>query len=248
MPAPRLEGLTVGLLTRPPSVGGPAAPANRAAEQYVERLERSAPASSRREIPEPPEDTWPLFNWEAAESHRATFPARAGEYGDNVRAKLEQAQAVTPERPSGRGSRCAVAGATGPPVDLYVSPVVGPSCRPVDCDELEVRLALSAFLRPFNVLGWAAIAIGDLQLVAPRDERVLAAGLAWEQRATGVMSCRRRAAAAASVDGRAEPRVRRVDRRSGRPRRAVARRARAARGPSRRPRSRPGRAGRRSRA
>jgi hypothetical protein len=52
---------------------------------------------------------------------------------------------------------------------------------PVDCDELEVRLALTAFLRPFNVLGWAGLAIGDLQLVAPTDEVVLAAGLAWER-------------------------------------------------------------------
>jgi hypothetical protein len=44
-----------------------------------------------------------------------------------------------------------------------------------------VRLGLSAFLRPFNVLGWAAIAIGDLQLAAPSDERVLSAALAWER-------------------------------------------------------------------
>jgi hypothetical protein len=30
------------------------------------------------------------------------------------------------------------------------------------------------------VLGWAGLAIGDVQFVAPRDEVVLAAGLAWE--------------------------------------------------------------------
>ena len=55
---------------------------------------------------------------------------------------------------------------------------------PVDCNELEVRIALTAFLRPFNILGWAALAIGDLQLVAPRDEVVLGAGLAWESSVT----------------------------------------------------------------
>ena len=54
---------------------------------------------------------------------------------------------------------------------------------PVDCDELDMRIPATAFLRPFNVLGWAAIAIGDLQLIAPRDEVVLAAALAWEQSA-----------------------------------------------------------------
>ena len=70
------------------------------------------------------------------------------------------------------------------PVDLYVAPVLGIDLPLVDCNELEVRIALTAFLRPFNILGWAALAIGDLQLVAPRDEVVLAAGLAWECSAT----------------------------------------------------------------
>ena len=59
--------------------------------------------------------------------------------------------------------------------------MLGVPVPPVDCDELEVRIPATAFLRPFNVLGWAALAIGDLQLVAPRDEVVLAAGLAWER-------------------------------------------------------------------
>ena len=43
-----------------------------------------------------------------------------------------------------------------------------------------MRVAFSAFLRPFNLLGWAGLAIGNMQLVAPADETVLAAGLAWE--------------------------------------------------------------------
>ena len=179
-PEARLRGLTVGLLTRPPSVGGPAEPENRAAERYVEELERLGARVVQAEIPEPPEDTWPLFMFEAAASHRATFPSRSGEYGDNVRGKLELAQAVTP--PAAERARESVRRWRGfrPPVDLYVSPVVGREPPPVDCDELEVRLPLTAFLRPFNVLGWAALAIGDLQLVAPDDETVLSAGLAWE--------------------------------------------------------------------
>jgi hypothetical protein len=40
---------------------------------------------------------------------------------------------------------------------------------------------LTAFTRPINLLGWAGLAIGDLQLIAPADETVLAAGLAWER-------------------------------------------------------------------
>jgi Asp-tRNA(Asn)/Glu-tRNA(Gln) amidotransferase A subunit family amidase len=181
VPEPRLSGLTVGLLTRPPSVGGPPASANRAAEAYVERLEALGAQVVESQIPDPPDDTWPLFFHEAAEAHRETFPARAAEYGDNVRGKLELAQEVEP--PDVEQARAAVRTWRGyqPAVDLYVSPVLGIDVPPVDCDELEVRIPATAFLRPFNVLGWAAIAIGDLQLIAPRDEVVLAAALAWEQ-------------------------------------------------------------------
>jgi aspartyl-tRNA(Asn)/glutamyl-tRNA(Gln) amidotransferase subunit A len=180
VPEPRLRGLTVGLLTRPPSVGGPPAAENRTAEQYVARLEELGATVVEASIPEPPEDTWPLFFFEAGESHRATFPARASEYGDNVRAKLEQAQTVEPAdtdraRESVRRWR-----EFRPEVDLYVAPTLGVEIPPEDCDELDVRIPATAFLRPFNVLGWAALAIGDLQFVALRDEVVLAAGSAWE--------------------------------------------------------------------
>ena len=181
VPAPRLAGLTVGLLTRPPSVGGPAAAVNGAAELYVDRLEELGARVVESAIPDPPDDTWPLFFHEAAEAHRATFPARADEYGENVRAKLELAQAVDPDEVERARAAVRTWRTYRPEVDLYVSPVLGVEVPPVDCDELDVRIPATAFLRPFNVLGWAAIAIGDLQLIAPRDEVVLAAALAWER-------------------------------------------------------------------
>lgn len=185
VPPPRLAGLTVGLLTTPPSVGGPPLPPNVAAERYADAMAELGARVVAAEIPEPPADTWPLFFHEAAESHRATFPSRSAEYGDNVRGKLEQAQLVGPAEVE--RAREAVRRWRGlrPNVDLYLAPVLGVEVPPVDCDELEVRIPATAFLRPFNVLGWAALAIGDLQLVAPADETVLGAGLAWE-RAGGV--------------------------------------------------------------
>jgi aspartyl-tRNA(Asn)/glutamyl-tRNA(Gln) amidotransferase subunit A len=186
VPEPRLEGLEIGLLTKPPSVGGAPLPSNHAAQRFVERLESLGARVREIGIPEPEADTWPLFFHEAAESHRDTFPARAAEYGDNVRSKLEQAQAVDPAAVDAARAAVRKWRAYAPPVDLYVAPVLGIDLPPVDCDELEVRLPLSAFLRPFNVLGWAGLAIGDLQLVAPTDEVVLAAGLAWER--TGLVS------------------------------------------------------------
>jgi aspartyl-tRNA(Asn)/glutamyl-tRNA(Gln) amidotransferase subunit A len=183
LPEPRLDGLVVGLLTRPPSVGGPALPENRAAEAYVERLEALGARVVEASIPEPPDDTWPLFFHEAAEAHRATFPSRADEYGANVRAKLELAQEVDPLEVSRARESVRVWREWQPEVDLYIAPVLGVAVPPVDCDELDIRIPATAFLRPFNVLGWAAIAIGDLQFVAPSDEVVLAAALAWERAA-----------------------------------------------------------------
>ncbi len=185
LPKPRLGGLVVGLLTRPPSVGGPALPENRAAEAHVERLEALGARVVEASIPEPPDDTWPLFFHEAAHAHRATFPARADEYGTNVRTKLEVAQEVDLAEVTRARESVRIWRELRTDVDLYVAPVLGVDLPPVDCNELEMRIPATAFLRPFNVLGWAAIAIGDLQFVAPSDEVVIAAALAWERAVTG---------------------------------------------------------------
>ena len=150
-------------MTRPPSVGGPAQAENRAGEAYVEQLEALGARVVEATIPDPPDDTWPLFFHEAAEAHRATFPARADEYGAE---RPHQARAGTGGRPGRGRTRAAAVRAWRtyrPEVDLYVAPVLGVEVPPVDCDELDIRIPATAFLRPFNVLGWAAIAIGDLQ-------------------------------------------------------------------------------------
>ena len=107
------------------------------------------------------------------------FPA--DEYGDNVRAKLEHAQTIDPAEVDVAREAVGRWRTYRPDVDLYVSPVLGIDLPPVDTEELDVRIPATAFLRPFNVLGWAGLAIGDLQFVAPRDETVLAAGLAWSR-------------------------------------------------------------------
>jgi aspartyl-tRNA(Asn)/glutamyl-tRNA(Gln) amidotransferase subunit A len=182
VPEPRLAGQTVGVLTRPPSVGdGNRPPANLAAEAYVERLESLGARCVPAEIPEPEANTWPVFFHEAKESHRATFPARSDEYGENVRCKLELAQTTDADAVAAAYEALESWRRHEPTVDLFVSPVLGIDLPPEDCDELEVRVPFTAFTRPVNLLGWAGLAIGDLQLIAPHDETVLAAGLAWER-------------------------------------------------------------------
>jgi Asp-tRNA(Asn)/Glu-tRNA(Gln) amidotransferase A subunit family amidase len=182
VPEPRLDGLTVGLLRRAPSVGDGRLPApSDLAEEWVPELQRRGARVVEAAVAEPAGDTWPLFFHEAARSHAATFPSRADEYTDNCRIKLESAQKVEQDAVERAYAALEEWRRFEPPVDLYAAPCVTIDLPPEDCDELEVRLPLSAYLRWVNLIGWAGLAIGNLQLVAPDDETVLAAGLAWER-------------------------------------------------------------------
>jgi Asp-tRNA(Asn)/Glu-tRNA(Gln) amidotransferase A subunit family amidase len=182
LPEPRLAGLTVGLLRQPPGIGdGRPTERSDAAEAWARELERLGARVVEAAVPDASADTWPLFLHEAARSHAATFPSRADEYGRVLRTKLEAAQRVSPEAVSQAARAVAEWRRFTPDVDLYVSPCFAVDLPPEDADELEVRLPLSSFLRWVNLVGWAGLAIGNLQLVAPADEVVLAAGLAWER-------------------------------------------------------------------
>jgi aspartyl-tRNA(Asn)/glutamyl-tRNA(Gln) amidotransferase subunit A len=181
-PEPSLAGMTIGVLTRLPSVGDGHQPErNLAAEAYVERLEQLGARCVAAEIPKPEANTWPVFFHEARKSHSATFPARADEYGDNVRRKLELAASVDPDEVDVAYRAIEAWRRHQPEVDLFVAPVLGIELPAEDCDELDVRIPFTAFARPINLIGWAGLAIGDLQFIATHDETVLAAGLAWER-------------------------------------------------------------------
>ena len=182
VPEPRLSGLTVGLLRQPPGIGdGREIETSDAAEVYVERLQQLGALVVEASVPEPSANTWPQFQHEALTSHAATFPSRADEYGATMRKKLEAAQRVRAGDVEDAYRAIAEWRGYEPEVDLYVSPCYAIELPPEDADELEIRLPLSSFLRWVNLTGWAGLAIGNMQLVAPRDEVVLAAGLAWER-------------------------------------------------------------------
>ncbi len=145
-------------------------------------LERLGAQVVEAEIPPPEADTWPMFEHEAAVSHRETFPSRADDYGYTIRPKLERAQDVQARGRRGRvcrRPRVAALRADGRP--LRCARASRASCRPRTSTNATCAFRLSAFVRWVNLVGWAALAIGNLQLIAPRDETVLAAGLAWEQ-------------------------------------------------------------------
>ena len=178
----RLAGLTVGLLRQPPGIGdGRSTEHSDLAEAWVADLERQGARVVEARIPEPSASTWPQFQHEAAQSHAATFPSRADEYGEVMRRKLEAAQRVRPNEVAAAYGAIEEWRRYEPEVDLYVSPCYAVELPPEDADELEIRLPLTSFLRWVNLIGWAGLAIGNMQLIAPTDEVVLAAGLAWER-------------------------------------------------------------------
>jgi Asp-tRNA(Asn)/Glu-tRNA(Gln) amidotransferase A subunit family amidase len=182
VPEPRLAGLTVGLLRQPPGIGdGRETERSDAAETWVEDLERLGARVVETRVLEPSANTWPQFQHEALQSHAATFPSRADEYGVLMRKKLEAAQRATSEEIEAAYRAIEEWRRYEPEVDLYLSPCYAIELPDEEADELEVRLPLTSFLRWVNLTGWAGLAIANMQFVAPRDEVVLAAGLAWER-------------------------------------------------------------------
>ena len=167
---PALTGLRVGVLTGPPDVSGATAGALRdpRCEAVADLLRGLGLDVAEVELPVPRGDTWPVFYAEAAAVHAATYPLRAADYGRTVRAKLETAQGLDPaDVEAARGALAAWrdAAARAPAVDVVASPTLGLAELPrAGVDELEIRLAFSAYTRAFSYLGWPAIAIGGLQL------------------------------------------------------------------------------------
>jgi aspartyl-tRNA(Asn)/glutamyl-tRNA(Gln) amidotransferase subunit A len=136
------------------------------------------------ELPEPDPDLMAAFSAECAATHIRWFPSRRDEYGPDLQMKLDSAQRVTAVqwqrglaavRALRRSARRAL------PFDLLVSPVMSIEPPPDDCWEPDVRAAMTVWTRPFNFLGWPAIAIGGIQIAGRSRDAVLGAALALEE-------------------------------------------------------------------
>jgi aspartyl-tRNA(Asn)/glutamyl-tRNA(Gln) amidotransferase subunit A len=183
---PGMRGLRVGLLTAVPDLAPVAAagPRDERALAHAERLRALGADVQEAVLPTPEGDTWAVFNAEAARSHAATFPSRRDEYGPTIRAKLDGALQVSDaDYQAGLAALHAwrAQAEREPGVDLLVSPTLGvEELPPAGVAELDVRLAVSAYTRPFSYLGWPAIAIGGLQIAGRDTATVIAAALALE--------------------------------------------------------------------
>lgn len=182
-----LNDLRVGVLTAMPSFAPdrPSADRDERALAFAARLEELGMKCEEVALPVPDTDVWPVFYGEAAASHRVTFPARRDEYGPNVRAKLDDAQRVTPAALA-EGRRALATWAERarhePRVDVIVCPTLGVhEIPPADVDELEIRVPFGAYTRAFSFLGWPAIAVGGVQFAAREPHELFAVALAWER-------------------------------------------------------------------
>ena len=112
-----------GLIRQPPGIGdGRETETSDAAEAWVADLERLGARVVEARVPDPTANTWPQFQHEALQSHAATFPSRADEYGELMRTKLRAAQQATPEEIEAAYRAIAEWRRYEPDVDLYVSP------------------------------------------------------------------------------------------------------------------------------
>ena len=182
VPEPRLAGLTVGLLRQPPGIGD-----GRETERATPRRRGSpissgsARASSRRASPSRPRTRGRSSSTRRCSRTRRPSRAAPTSTASSCGRSSSAAQRATPDDVEAAYRAIEEWRRYEPEVDLYVSPCYAVELPPEDADELEVRLPLTSFLRWVNLTGWAGLAIGNMQLVAPRDEVVLAAGLAWER-------------------------------------------------------------------
>ena len=128
----------------------------------------------------------PAFMREVGDVHRELY-AESGElYGENIRGKVERCIAVSDAEYAvavrARDELRERAEAALDGFDVLVTPVLSCPVPPVDCEEIEVRAAMTRYTFPFNALGWPALAVGNVQIVGrPGDDAlVLAVGRSFE--------------------------------------------------------------------
>ena len=164
-----------------------------------ERIEAAAglfPRRRRVDLPEPKRFS-PAFQREVADVHRDLFAEHRDQYGSNVRIKIERCLAVGDDAvEASRAARTAYRDdaleALGE-AELLLTPTLAFVAPPVGLGDLALREEVIRFTRPFNSLGWPALALpcgeaehglpASLQVAGrPGDDAlVLAAGAAIEE-------------------------------------------------------------------
>lgn len=143
-----------------------------------------------------PADTYAMFTFEAAETHRVLFAQRRSDYDKGIATKLDRALLVTAEEAAAAHAardryRDQVAELLAP-YDLLVTPTMETVAPPAGIGDLALRERMIKLTYPFNATGAPALALpcgaaehglpASVQLVGRHgeDALVLAAGRALE--------------------------------------------------------------------
>jgi aspartyl-tRNA(Asn)/glutamyl-tRNA(Gln) amidotransferase subunit A len=108
-------------------------------------------------------ETYPLFMWDVAETHRDLYAENAELYSEEVAAKLERCLTVTEtEAAAARRARddyreAAAAALDG--YDVLLTPTLSSVAPRVGVGDGELREQMIRFTYPFNALGWPALAL-----------------------------------------------------------------------------------------
>ena len=123
----------------------------------------------------------PAFMREVGDVHRELYAENGELYGENIRGKVERCIAVSDgEYEAALRARDELrerASSALEGFDVLVTPVLSCPVPPVDCEEIEVRAAMTRFTFPFNALGWPALAVGNVQVVGRPGDDALVCGV-----------------------------------------------------------------------
>jgi aspartyl-tRNA(Asn)/glutamyl-tRNA(Gln) amidotransferase subunit A len=127
------------------------------------------------------ESVVPAFMREVGDVHRELYAENEELYGDNIRGKVERCIAVSDAEYGAalqaREELRERAEAALDGFDVLVTPVLSCPVPPVDCEEIEVRAAMTRYTFPFNALGWPALAVGNMQVVGRPGDDALVCGV-----------------------------------------------------------------------
>jgi len=123
----------------------------------------------------------PAFMREVGDVHRELYAENGELYGENIRGKVERCIAVTDAEYSAalraRDELRERAEEALDGFDVLVTPVLSCPVPPADCEEIEVRAAMTRYTFPFNALGWPALAVGNVQVVGRPGDDALVLGV-----------------------------------------------------------------------
>lgn len=144
-----------------------------------------------------PADSYAMFSFEAAETHRALFAERRADYDGGIATKLDRALTVTAEEAAAaraaRDRYCDQVAELSEPYDLLVTPTMETVAPAAGLGDLALRERMIKLTYPFNATGAPALALpcgaaedglpASVQLVGRHgdDALVLAAGRSLER-------------------------------------------------------------------